>query len=82
MGAVRRRAVNLARGTQPLYTVSEIGERDVGRVDLIRETAEILADGAEVNAAGDGVLQESGGVRPVGMARERAWRRTGLLGRE
>jgi hypothetical protein len=47
--------------------VVEPGEHDVGLVDLVAGAAEVLADGAEVGAAADAVIQERGGLGPVGV---------------
>jgi len=42
-------------------------EHDVGAVDLVAGGGEVLADRAEVGAAGDAVLHEPGGLGPVGV---------------
>ena len=48
--------------------VVEAGQHDIGAVDLIAGRAEILADGANVGAAGHAVLHEPGGLRLVGIS--------------
>jgi hypothetical protein len=47
--------------------VVEPGEHDVGLVDLVAGAAEVLADRAEIGAAADAVIQERGGLGPVGV---------------
>ena len=48
--------------------VVEVGEHDVGSVDLVADGGEVVADGAEFGAAVVGVFQEPGGVRLVRVA--------------
>ena len=43
------------------------GEHGVGAVDLVAGGAEVLADRAEVVAAGDAVLHQPGGLGLVGV---------------
>ena len=45
----------------------EVCEHDVGAVELVAGGGEVLADRAEVGAAGDAVLQEPGGLGLVGV---------------
>jgi hypothetical protein len=40
----------------------QVFEHGVGLIDLVADGAEVVADTAEVGAAGGGVLQEPGGV--------------------
>ena len=47
--------------------VVEFFEQGVGAVDLVAGGGEVLADGADVGAAGDAVLQEAGGFGLVGV---------------
>jgi hypothetical protein len=47
--------------------VVEPGQHDVGLVDLVAGAAEVLADRAEVSAAADAILQQLGGLGPVGV---------------
>jgi hypothetical protein len=47
--------------------VVELGEDDVGAVDLVAGRGEVLADRAKVRAAVDGVFQQPGGVRLMGV---------------
>jgi hypothetical protein len=42
-------------------------EHNVGAVDLLAGCSEVLADQAEVGAAGDAVLHEQGGLQLVGI---------------
>lgn len=44
-------------------------QEGVGAVDLIAGGAEVVADAAQVPAAGDRVLQQPGGLRPGGVGR-------------
>ena len=46
---------------------AEAGQHDVGAVDLVAGGAEVLADRAEVGAAGGAVVHEPGGLRLVGV---------------
>jgi hypothetical protein len=48
--------------------VVELGEFDVGAVDLVADGGEVLADRAELGAPVVAVPQEPGGVRLVGKA--------------
>ena len=48
-------------------TVVEVLEQGVGAVELVAGGGEVLADGADFGAAGDAVLQETGGFRLVGV---------------
>ena len=50
-----------------LGAVVEVFEQSVGAVDLVAGGGEVLADGADVGAAGDAVLQEPGGFGLVGV---------------
>ena len=43
------------------------GEQGVGAVDLVAGRAEVLPDRTEVGAAGDAVLHQPGGLRPVSV---------------
>jgi hypothetical protein len=43
------------------------GEHGIGAVNLVTGGAEVVADGAEIGAAGDAVLHEPGGLGPVGV---------------
>jgi hypothetical protein len=45
--------------------VMELGEDDVGSVDLVTSGGEVLADRPEVGAAVDRVFQQPGGLRVV-----------------
>jgi hypothetical protein len=45
--------------------VVELGEDDVGAVDLVAGGGEVLADRAEVGAAVGGIFQQPGGLRLV-----------------
>ena len=47
--------------------VAEAGEHGVGAVDLVAGGGEVLADRAEVGAAGDAVVHEPGGLGLVGV---------------
>jgi hypothetical protein len=47
--------------------VVEVFEHGVGAVDLVAGGGEVLADRADLGAAGDGVLQEPGGFGLVGV---------------
>jgi hypothetical protein len=47
--------------------VVELGEDDVGAVDLVTGGGEVLADRAEFGAPVIGVFQQPGGVRLVGV---------------
>ena len=48
-----------------LTITGEVFEEGVGAVDLVAGGAETVADAAQVPAAGDGVLQQPGGLRLV-----------------
>src|SRR6266571_8684674 len=56
--------VSRTRVTVPVSGVGG-GEQGVGAVDLVAGRAEVLPDRAEVGAAGDAVLHQPGGLRPV-----------------
>ena len=47
--------------------LAEVGEHEVGAVDLVAGGAEVLPDRAEAGAAGDAVLHEPGGLGLVGV---------------
>jgi hypothetical protein len=59
-------------------TVVKVFEHGVGAVDLVAGGGEVVADGADVGAAGDAVLQEAADFGLVGVP-ERAWMRSWVL---
>jgi hypothetical protein len=54
-------------GTAVPGALAQVGEHDVGAVDLVAGGAEVIADRAEVGAAGGAVFHEAGGLRLVGV---------------
>jgi hypothetical protein len=53
----------------------QVLEHGVGSVDLVADAGEVVADRANLSAAGNGVLEEPGAYGRLGCSAERAWRR-------
>ena len=66
-GAIGLRPGRFGLGMAVSAPVVKSGQHDISAVDLIAGRAEVLADGAEVGAAGHAVLHEPGSLELVGI---------------